>query len=167
MASIIISACIVVGIVGLDQLTKYLTDGLRNVQIIKDILYISSTRNTGAAFSMLGNAPWAQTFFLILTVVAVSGATVYLVINKRGSMWLNVTIAIIIAGALGNFIDRLALKGVRDFIYVTFFANFNVADIAITVGAIMLVIYVLFLDKDALFKIKKKDGAGENKDENA
>ena len=87
--------------------------------------------------------------------------------NKRGSKWLNVTIAIIIAGALGNFIDRLALKGVRDFIYVTFFANFNVADIAITVGAIMLVVYVLFLDKDALFKIKKKDGAGENKDENA
>ena len=167
MVSIIVSACIVIGIVGLDQLTKYLTDGVQSVQIIKDILYISSTRNTGAAFSMLGDAPWAQTFFFILTVVSVVAATIYLVINKRNSKWLNVTIAILIAGALGNFIDRIALKGVRDFIYVTFFANFNVADIAITVGAIMLVVYVLFLDKEAIFKFKKKEAAGEKKDENA
>lgn len=165
MISMIIYAFIVLGIVGLDQLTKYLTDGVRDVQIIKDILYISSTRNTGAAFSMLGDAPWAQTFFYILTVVAVTGATIYLVMNKRNSKWLNVTITILIAGALGNFIDRIALKYVRDFIYVTFFANFNVADIAITVGAIMLVVYVLFIDKEALFKFKKKEDP--KTDENA
>ena len=152
----IIYVVIVIAIVGADQLTKALTDGVTSIEIIKDILYISSTKNTGAAFSMLGDAPWARIFFIVLTVVAVALATVFLFLNKKKSKWLDISIVVVIGGAIGNFIDRVALRYVRDFIYVTFFANFNVADIAITVGAIMLVVYFLFIDAEALFRPKKK-----------
>ena len=62
----------------------------------------------------------------------------------------------IMGGAVGNFIDRLALKSVRDFIYPHFFANFNVADAFICVGAFLLVLYYLFFDEDAIFKRKSK-----------
>lgn len=147
-------------VVGLDQLTKALTDGAETVEIIKDVFYLKSTYNTGAAFSMLGDVEWAQTFFIILTVVAVAGATVFLFLNKKKSLWLNLSVVLIIAGAIGNFIDRIILGYVRDFIYFTFFANFNVADSAITVGAIMLIFYFFFLDKDAIFSSRKKDKNG-------
>ena len=60
------------------------------------------------------------------------------------------------AGTVGNFIDRLALNYVRDFISFVFgtfkFAIFNVADICLVVGVVMIVYYILFLDKDAVFK---------------
>ena len=81
----------------------------------------------------------------------------YLILNKKDSIWLNCSIITIMAGAVGNFIDRIVFQEVRDFLYVEFFANCNVADTAITVGAIMFVIYLLFLDKEALFK-KKQNG---------
>ena len=156
MIATIIYVLIIVAIVAADQITKALTDGLKSVEIIKDFLYISSTKNTGAAFSMLGDAPWAQTFFLVLTVIAVLAAIFFLVFNKKKSKWLDTSVVIIIGGAIGNFIDRVSLSYVRDFIYVTIFANFNVADIAISVGAIMLIVYLLFIDADAVFKSKKK-----------
>lgn len=156
MIATIIYVLIIVAIVAADQITKALTDGLKSVEIIKDFLYISSTKNTGAAFSMLGDAPWAQTFFLVLTVIAVLAAIFFLVFNKKKSKWLDTSVVIIIGGAIGNFIDRVSLSYVRDFIYVTIFANFNVADIAISAGAIMLIVYLLFIDADAVFKSKKK-----------
>ena len=155
MIGLILNAVLIIALIAADQITKALTDGVMGVEIVKDLLYISSTKNTGAAFSMLGNVEWAQTFFLILTVIAVGAGLAYLVLNKKKSKWLNVSVSFIIGGAIGNFIDRLAFRYVRDFIFVTFFANFNVADIAITVGAIMLVVYLLFIDKDAVFKSKK------------
>ena len=160
MITVIVCSLVFAASIALDQLTKALTDGAQTVEIIKDVLYIQSTYNTGAAFSMLGGVEWAQTFFIILTVVAVAVATVYLFMNKKKSLWLDLSIVLVISGAIGNFIDRIVLGYVRDFIYVTFFANFNVADSAITIGAIMLLVFFFFLDKDAVFSFKKKD---ENK----
>ena len=110
---------------------------------------------------MFGDKPWAQTFFIVLTVVALLGLAVYMIFKKDNSRWLNVSLALIASGAIGNFIDRLALKEVRDFLFVHFFANFNVADIAITVGGIMLVFYFLFLDKDAIFKKKENPNGNQ------
>ena len=83
MISIIVCAISFALVIGVDQLTKALTDGAQTIEIIKDILYFKSTYNTGAAFSMLGDVEWAQTFFKILTVVAVIVATAYLFLNKR------------------------------------------------------------------------------------
>lgn len=72
-------------------------------------------------------------------------------------------LALILCGALGNFIDRVVLEGVRDFIALSVgnisFLNFNcnVADIAITAGAVMLILDLLFIDEDAIFRFGKKD----------
>lgn len=150
------------GIVILDQLSKALVDGAfavgDGVSVIKGVFSITNARNTGAAFSMFHNETWAQVFFITLTVVAVGIAIGYLVINKKNSIWLNCSIVTIIGGAIGNLIDRIALHYVRDFLFIEFFANCNVADVAINVGAIMFIIYLLFLDDEALFKsIKKKN----------
>ena len=69
-------------------------------------------------------------------------------------------------GAVGNLIDRIITEYVRDFIHIIikiggkeiFPYVFNVADVALVIGAIMLVIYILFIGKDAVFRRKKKDG---------
>ena len=159
-----IYALIFFGVVILDQVTKAVVD-LNNCQIpvIKDIFLIFNTRNPGAAFGMLADEPTAIAIFTTLTVLSMIAIAVYLIIRKRNSRWLNVSLAFIASGAIGNFIDRIAFKEVRDFLYVTFFANFNVADIAVTVGGIMIFIYFFFLDKDAIFKSKKvKDETDEN-----
>ena len=67
-----------------------------------------------------------------------------------------------LSGALGNMIDRIALGKVRDFIFVfyntdIFPAIFNVADIFLVVSVIMICVYLLFIDKDAVFKFKVKE----------
>lgn len=141
-----------------DQLSKALIEiNDVHVTVIKDIFSIDLTRNPGAAFSMLGDKPWGQTFFLIITIVALIAVVVFFIVEKKNSKWLNLSITFIASGTVGNFIDRLAFKEVRDFINVHFFANFNVADIAVTVGGIMFVVYFLFIDEDALSKGKKND----------
>ena len=142
-----------------DQLSKLLVDayvGDGKITVWEHVFSIVNTRNSGAAFSMLGKEDWAQIFFIAITVVAVVFALVYLIFSKKTSKWLNVTITLILAGAIGNFIDRLAFKEVRDFLFIEFFANCNVADVAITVGAIMLFVYFLFVSDDPLFGSKKK-----------
>ncbi len=151
-------AIVFFAVIIVDQLTKALIE-MNDVHftVIKDIFSIDLTRNSGAAFSMFGDKAWGQTFFLIITIIALIAVVVFFIVEKKNSKWLNLSIAFIASGAVGNFIDRLAFKEVRDFIYVHFFANFNVADIAVTVGGIMFVIYFLFIDKDALFKVKKND----------
>ena len=156
MVSAIVCSLIFLAVVGLDQVSKALTDGAETIIIVKDFLYVIGTYNTGAAFSILGEVEWAQTFFIILTVIAVIGATVYLFLNGKKSLWLDISIVLVLSGAIGNFIDRIVFGYVRDFIYVPFFANFNVADVAITVGAIMLIVYFLFLDKEAILNFKEK-----------
>ena len=152
-------------IVILDQLSKAIVDAtitrFDGITIIKGVFSITNTHNKGAAFSMFDNEGWAQAFFIVVTAVAMIGALLYVIFSKGRSKWLNTTVTLILAGAIGNFIDRITFAEVRDFLFIEFFANCNVADVAITVGAFMLVIYLLFLSDDALFNRKEK------KDENA
>ena len=85
-------------------------------------------------------------------------------------MWLNYTFALIIGGTIGNFIDRLSFNGVIDFIGVYLgdypFPIFNLADSFLVAGMIMLIFYFLFLDNDALFKIRKKQTDTTNTEKN-
>ncbi len=149
------------GIVILDQLTKAIVDmNDFHIPVIKNVFYISNIRNSGAAFGMMSDEPAAMAIFISLTVIAIIAMSLYLVFKKNDSKWLEISLAFIAGGAIGNFIDRLAFKEVRDFIDVRFFANFNVADIAVTVGGIMFVIYFFFLDSDAIFKKKPKNQDG-------
>ena len=158
---IIIYLLVFLSLIALDQVTKYVfknkyfEDGVTTV--INNFFYITYTENTGSAFSFLAGKSRAQTFFKILTAIAL---VVFVVLTcyfyKKKQKWLTVAFIITLSGTIGNFIDRIIFNYVRDFISFVFgsfkFAIFNVADICLVVGVIMIIYYLLFLDKDAVFK---------------
>ena len=113
------------------------------VDVIPGVFRLNYAENTGAAFSIFRGE---RTFFIILTVVVL--ALVAFVLYKG---WIRSTfgywaIALCVSGALGNFIDRLLYGYVVDMFEPTFirFAIFNVADIFLTIGGILLAVYLLF-----------------------
>ena len=154
---IIISMAVVL----LDQGTKLLvihniapTDTIPVLPRILNLVYV---KNTGAAFSILSG----KTFFLSLISLAVCvGIVWYLVKNRPENKLMLLSVSLVLGGAVGNLIDRMFRGSVVDFFEVIFvdFPVFNVADIAITVGAILLMIYVLFFDRE------KKNGGKEDSD---
>lgn len=139
-----------------DQISKIICDAYQvNIPVLEGILKIDIAYNKGASFSFLSNVEWAQTFFILLTVVVLAFGVGFIIVKKPKSKWLNSALALMFSGTIGNFIDRLAFRYVRDFINVPFFANFNVADICLCVGAFMLIFYVLFMGEDPVFNFKK------------
>lgn len=132
-------------VIVLDQITKQLIiNNLQWLDVIPVInnLNIVYARNTGAAFSSFSNLPpWA---FVILGSVVSVGILVWLRRNLYGQQLIAVAMCLILGGALGNVIDRVRHGFVVDFIdfYVGqwHFAAFNVADIAISVGAGLLIL---------------------------
>ncbi len=170
----IVCLCIAVGVLTLDMVSKAMAVSYQfNVVIIPHILKFKLNYNTGAAFSFLADKSWAITMFIAVTIivcVAILAYFAYVIFKKKTpSKWLLITLSMTFAGALGNLIDRIALGKVRDFIFVfyntdIFPAIFNVADIFLVVSVIMLCVYLLFLDKDAVFNFKNK---GAKTDENS
>ncbi|WP_231759541.1 signal peptidase II [Microbulbifer elongatus] len=119
------------------------------MQIIPGLLQFTYAENYGAAFSFLADAGgWQRWFFG--AVALVFSAVVIVWIRRLPSIkrWEPTALALILGGALGNLWDRMLLGYVRDFISVYYgswhFPVFNVADMAISVGAAMLVIELLF-----------------------
>ncbi|MBI3247606.1 MAG: lipoprotein signal peptidase [Deltaproteobacteria bacterium] len=141
--------CLIVGsILVLDQATKWLVASrLRvheSVTVIESFFQLTHARNTGAAFSLLAQAPasFRQPFFFVTTLIAV-GVLLVLLRRVEPSRTLTlVAIAGILGGALGNFIDRLLYGEVIDFLLVHwrqyYWPAFNVADSCITVGVALL-----------------------------
>ena len=132
-------------VIGFDQLSKFLVYGNVARSIIGNFLWFESTLNTGVAFSMFsGNS---IVFFIIACLA--SAVFCYFIISKKWleSRWEKISIGLILGGTISNAIDRLIFAGVRDFIYLKFinFAIFNVADMAIVIGAILFSIYSIFL----------------------
>ncbi len=108
-------------------------------------LNLTLTHNTGAAFSFLSDAGgWQRWFFAGLTIVVSIIIVVWLTRLKPGQRWLPVSLSLVLGGALGNLWDRLAIGAVVDFIDVYYgtwhWPAFNLADSAICVGAVMLVV---------------------------
>ena len=157
-------------LVFLDQFSKehfknlYIEQGTTTV--IDGFFYFTYTVNTGAAWSFLSGVAWAQTFFKVLTAIALIVFVVfYFYALKKGYKWLQYSIVLIVGGTVGNFIDRLAFNGVTDFLSFIFgaykFPVFNLADSFLTVGVIMLIIHYLFLDNEAIFRRKKINDVDE------
>lgn len=118
---------------------------------INDFLNLTHQQNSGAAFSFLANeSGWQRWFFVILASI-VSMVLVGWVwrIRNSGPLVLTAGLALVLGGAVGNLIDRVMLGYVTDFIQVWFgnwaFPSFNVADSAITVGAVFLIVDALFV----------------------
>ncbi len=137
----------------IDQLTKIwmvdLTGGVegRGIVVIKNVLNFTYLKNYGASMGLFGG----QRILLIIITVALFALGVYYLIKYRPENTLLLTaISLVASGAVGNFIDRVALGYVRDFIDVQFvnFYIFNFADCAICVGAALLIIYAFFNIKD-------------------
>ena len=135
---------ICVAVIILDQVSKYFADtmiaGGSTVPLIPGVLELANVHNAGVAWGMLQGGRW---IFIVLTVVVSAILVYYLFFRKdqlgtlaRGSL------SLILAGAVGNLIDRACLGYVRDMIYVSaiHFPVFNIADSAVTVGAVLLLI---------------------------
>lgn len=137
----------------IDQLTKYLT--VQNialyevVEVIPNVVSLTYIQNTGAAFSILEGQMW---FFYIITTIVVIGLIYYMHTEGRQNKILGFLLSLILAGAIGNFIDRLFLQYVVDMIKLEFidFAIFNVADSYLTVGVILLLIYTFYDERKTL-----------------
>ena len=113
--------------------------------------------NRGASFGMLQGA---TVVFLVISVVICVALLVYLVRYKRHLAFEAAALGLVFAGALGNAYDRLAYGQVTDFLNLEFmsFPIFNVADCGITVGVVLLVIFMVF-SKNSPFAAEKPAGA--------
>ncbi|MDZ7737238.1 MAG: signal peptidase II [Gammaproteobacteria bacterium] len=143
-------------IILLDQLSKQIAV---NMLVLHEPLAVLPgfnlmlTYNTGAAFSFLSDAGgWQRWLFSIFAVVISVVLLVWLYRLPRPARWLACALALILGGALGNLWDRLQYGHVIDFIQVYYqqwyWPAFNLADSAITVGAVMLIIDALWLSED-------------------
>lgn len=132
---------IIAGILLVDMLTKFLI--VAEINIIDGVLAIVPTKNYGAGFSVLTGQTW---LLIAITFVFLIGFIVFDVLFKYKSKLFGIATGLIVSGAIGNLIDRLAYGYVRDFIYLEFidFPVFNIADIALTVGVILFAVYILF-----------------------
>lgn len=141
----------------LDQYTKYLAVTHlqeQSITIVKDVFQLHYLENHGAAFGILQNQQW---FFLIATIVTLA-FIVYLYIrlpHQKHFLPLRICLISIVAGAIGNMIDRIRLQYVIDFLYFELidFPIFNVADIFASVATVVLIGLFLFYYKDDDFDI--------------
>ena len=140
-------------IILLDQVTKLLVLHFlplySAMEIVPGFFNLVHVRNTGAAFSILAgaNSAWRQGLFVGLTLVVVAILLFAYGKLRSDDRWTRTAYALIIGGALGNLIDRLRLGEVVDFLdcYAGSYhwPAFNIADSAITAGALMLIVSVL------------------------
>lgn len=143
----------------IDQITKYWFDNnlqmYERITVIPQVLDWTLAYNTGAAFSFLAGASgWQRWLFTLIAVVVSVVLVVWMKRLKPDETWLAVGLALVLGGALGNLVDRVIFGHVVDFILVHwqsswYFPAFNIADSAITVGAVLLA-----LD---MFKSKKPE----------
>jgi len=130
----------------IDQLTKLYIDRTmklyQSIPVIDGLFSLTYLRNRGAAFSFLSDASWRLPFFLIATVIAVIAILVAFKKLRDDQRFAAVSLTLILAGAVGNLIDRVRLGEVIDFLDVYWrnhhWPAFNVADSAICVGVALL-----------------------------
>ncbi len=162
---IAITTVVVILLVAIDQLSKYLVlTGLKPVgtmTVIDGFLQFRYVENTGAAFSMLSNN---TNFLSVITSLIMIAILTVLFTGKIKDKLQCAALIIVVAGGIGNLIDRVARGFVVDFIEFTFvdYAVFNVADIFVTIGAVLLVISIIV---EIVRETKEKKGQSDADDE--
>ena len=167
-----------IGLILVDQLTKIWADWYFNqpsapshIKVIPGWINLCITYNRGISYGMgASSPPWLKLCVILLTAVMMAGLAVFFFkLDKRRTL-LRVAIVFVVAGGVGNLIDRLYYRvwdpatnalirdGVRDMVDLSRFgfAVCNFADFFITGGAVMLVLALLFFDKDAMFPMTEK-----------
>lgn len=145
--SVILYVLLAAALVAADQAVKALVRSCiplgGSADFIPYIMDLTHVRNTGMAFSLLSDHTWVLTVLsAVLSVLLLAGLARGIFRHPLGQ----VPLAMITAGAIGNLIDRAALGYVTDMFRTLFidFAVFNVADACLTVGCVLLILYVLF-----------------------
>ena len=134
------------GLIVADLLTKLAASklGSREVVLIPGVLSLSYIENHGAAFGIMQGRQW---LLIVISAVIIAAAVVFCIRRIRDTRYryLRVLTVFLVAGALGNMIDRFMLGYVRDFIYFKLidFPVFNVADIYVTVSAVLILIWII------------------------
>ncbi len=160
-----ISVLIISALIAADRVTKAvavsrLSDGTTH-EFLGGLFRFRYVENTGAAFSVFSDSTAVLTVFTVLVIIL---CLFVLMARKNKSLFVSACLIMIVAGGIGNVIDRIMNGYVVDFIEPLFmkFAVFNVADCFITVSAVLLICYEIY----ALIQEKKqaKDGKAENDD---
>lgn len=168
-----LAAIIAVVAVILDQVSKYfiveaaapvdrLLEGTGDWthEFIPKLISFSYAENTGGAWSMLDDGGWERVLLLGASFISM-GLLVYILVKyyKRHPL-MNIALAMVLGGGVGNMIDRIRLGYVVDFLTAEFieFPIFNVADCFVTVGAILLGVYIIFIEPK-IFKREQAENA--------
>lgn len=150
---------LIAALVGADQLVKWLVrTGIPlygSVPFLPYIMDLTYVQNTGAAFSIFSRHTWA---LALLSAAVSAGLLVLLARSGKAPFLWKFALSLVIAGAIGNLIDRALFRFVTDMFRTLFidFAVFNVADICITVGGVLCAVYVVFFTDQGG---KEKEGA--------
>ncbi len=160
MKKFIVSLFTIIIVLVADLVTKHFLSAIEYQNLIPGVISIATNHgNTGAAFGILQGKTLA---LVIVSVVMIVALFVFNYFVKGKNTFYCIAFGFVIGGAVGNLIDRIALHYVRDFIYLDFFPSFpifNLADSFLCIGAIMLAIFILFM--------QGKKGKTETKQENA
>ena len=145
----ILMGIIFVVAVAIDLITKQIFHDIEYTQIIPHVIaFQTNGGNSGAAFGIFAN----NTLFLIVFSILIVGLMIFVDVKlKIKSKTYTIGFGLIMAGAIGNMIDRITLKYVRDFIMFDFwksFPIFNFADCCIVIGAVLVCVYFIFLAKN-------------------
>ncbi len=120
--------------------------GERQIALIGDWVSLVYWQNTGVAFGLFQNV--SQIFILTSLLISAGAIYAYIVYLPNRSPWVQIGIGLVVGGALGNVIDRVQHGFVVDFIKVGWWPVFNIADSTVTVGVVMLALYLLFMEDD-------------------
>lgn len=144
----IIMGIVVAVALAIDLISKHYLHDISYTKIIPYIIaFQTNGGNTGAAFGIFSKS---TTFLIVLSLAIVAGMILVDIMLKIKSKTYTIGFGLVLSGAIGNFVDRIALGYVRDFIMFDFwksFPIFNFADCCIVIGAIMMCVHFVFLSK--------------------
>ncbi len=170
-ALIVAIELLIVGVlIAIDLLTKHFVfkalyaDNI-TLTIIDGFLYLDAVTNTGAAFSIFSGNALVLGFVSLFAALAIAAVAIITVNYRNG--FLRAGLIMILGGAIGNMVDRFAFGYVRDFVDLDWIFSwlgvFNFADSCLTVGVVVLLIYVIFFfSRDNKIYEEKKQKHKEN-----
>lgn len=161
---------IAAAVLAADILTKLIAElrlsAVGSIPVIENVFHLTYVENRGIAFGLFSGG---RTVFIVISIVIliVLAAVVFKTPKPLRTVWLKTGVALIASGAIGNLIDRIAKSYVVDFLDFRFinFPVFNIADIAVCVGAAMLIIHFLTAESKAEEKLNSEENAEEQESE--
>ncbi len=138
---------VIVAVIVLDQISKYMVKSRfmlnESIAIIENIFHLTYVRNFGAAFGILKHQ---KMFFVVLTTAVLIGIIIFIRQQSNIHSMVKWSLSLVVGGAVGNLIDRVVHGYVIDFFDFRIWPVFNIADMAIVVGAFLLSYYLIFIE---------------------